>query len=500
MTPAAAATPTPSPQPPAVRQTPTPPASNPGQAVDQAARDIHDRLHDQGFLGTSRNDHLHEIQHTLDRLPAGERNQVIAKLSDADLKSWSGNINASGILGAEGLSHDEKRSLMKDLAGNLDGQQLARVSNAFGNRDDVVALGDAVARFGSADAKVDYVKALAPRATDRETQTDTGFGSATTLYGDKEAAAIGNVLTSLKDNPRAFNEAMGALNPAQLGAVVKALENERSTTTATYPGTASITSRFDPAPLKGLLDAAAMAGNVQNKAALFQAASGALKDIRDSDTLLTPNPSAGASVALVTQGMTQLMNSDTRGVVDRLNTVESGGASLAGYLKEVVRQDPSASNGIIGRQLAQLQGAGTGMTAEKYIGTSQPDGTGAPYYRNAQNLGYYAGAVQAGIRSLTSDAKKQGEILGNVFGTAIAVGSAALPLPVAGKVGAAAFNGLTRELIRQTVDSVASGNKSLQDAFAELALPRDPGSPERYRGAADPFYQGAANTVELRNL
>lgn len=475
------------------------PTTNP-PAADAAAREIHGLLGDQGFLGTSRNEHLHRIDGVLDRLSPTEANQAVGKLSDADLKAWAGHINSGGILGADGLSHDEKTSLMNKVAGELDGAQLARLSNAFGNRDDVTALGHAVATFGSADAKVGYVMALASRTTDRESQTDAGFGSATTLYGDKEAAAVGEVLTSLKNDPAAFNKALGALNPTQLGAVVKALENERSTTLVSGMGSASISTRFDPAPLKGLLDAAALAGNVQNKTALFQAASGAIRDIRDSDTLLTPSPGAGASAAVVTQGLTNLLNSDTRGIVDRLNTVESGGSSLAGYLKEVVREDPSAGNGIIGRQIAQLQGAGTGKSAKDFVGTAVPDASGAPYYRNAQNLGYYAGAVQAGIRSLTSDAKKQGEILGNVFGTAIAVGSAALPLPVAGKVGAAAFNGLTRELVRQAVADVSAGNKSLQDAFAELSLPRDPGSPERYRGAADPFYQSAANTVELRNL
>jgi len=491
----------------ASRPSPVPaptPASRTGPArttpVDDAAQKIHSLLADQGLFGTSRNEHLHQVQEVLDGFSAADKSRIVAKLSEEDLAAWAGNVNANGIFGAGGLSHDEKRGLMTDMASNLDGQQLARLSNAFGNRDDVVALGDAVSGFAAPQAKVDYIQALAARATDREHQVDTGFGSSTVLSGDKEAAAIGKVLTSLKDNPSAFNAALGALTPAQLGSVVQALENERTTTVASGMGMASISTRYDPAPLKGLLDAAAASGNTQNRAALFQAASTAITEIRGSNTLLTPNPSAGTSAAVVAQGMTNLLNSDTRGVVDRLNTIDSGGKALAGYLKEVVREDPTAGNGIIGRQLAQLQGAGTGGTASQYIGASVRDGNGTPFYRNAQNLGYYAGAVQAGIRSLTSDAKQQAEILGNVFSTAISVGSAALPLPVAGKVGAAAFNGVTREVLRQTVDNVASGNKSLQDAFAELALPREPGSNDRYRGAAEPTFMSSSSYVELRNL
>ena len=469
--------------------------------VDQAAQKIQSLVHDDGFLGTSRNDHVHEIQKVLGGFSPADVNKIVGKLGSEDLKGWAGDINHGGVFGAQGLSGDEKRSLMNEMAKDLDGTQLARLSGAFNNRNDVVTLGDAVAGFSNADTKVAYVKALAPNANDRETQVDTSFGSSTMLSGDKEAYAIGQVLTSLKGNRTAFNDAIGALDNKQLGAVVKALENERMTTIMSPYGGGSITTSHDPAPLKALLEAGAASGSTDHKAALFQAASRAISDIRDSDSLLTPNLSANASAATVAQGLTRLLDSDVRGITDRLNTMESGGRSIATYVKQVLHDDPKATNGIIGRQLAQLQGAGTGLTAEEYISQTDKTADGKPFYRNAQTLGYYSGAVQSAINSMTSDAKTRGEIIGNVFSTVLAAGTTALTkMPVTGKIVSGLFSGgVTREVVRRITGDVTAGNKDLRDAFAELALPRDANSTERYRGPAEPYYQGTENTVILRN-
>jgi hypothetical protein len=469
--------------------------------VDQAAQKIHSLVHDDGTFGTSRNEHMHEIQKLLGGFSGSDVNKIVGKLSAEDLKGWASDINSGGIWGRQGLSGDEKRGLMNEMAKELDGAQLGRLSGAFNNRGDVLALGNAVSQFSSADTKVAYVKALAPSAADRESKFESHFGSSTVLSGDKEAYAIGQVLTSLKGNGAAFNEAMGSLNPTQLGGVVKALENERLTTYVGPYGGASISPSFDPAPLKALLEAGAASGSTDNKAKLFQAAAKALPDIRGSDSALSPNFGAKDQAATVAQGLTKLLDSDVRGITDRLNTTESSGKSIATYVNEVLSEDKKASNGIIGRQLAQLQGAGSGMTAKQYFGVTAHTADGKPYYRNAQTLGYYSGAVQAGINKMTSDAKTQAEIAGNIFSTVVAAGATALTkLPVSGKLVAGLFGGgISKEVVRQVTADVAAGNKSLRDAFAELALPRDAGSPDRYRGPAEPYYQGTENTVILRN-
>ena len=470
--------------------------------VDQAAQKIHSLVSDDGFLGTSRNDHMHEINKLLKQFSASDVDAIVGKLSDGDLKGWASDINSGGIFGAQGLSGGEKRDLFNEMAQDLDGTQLARLSSVFSGRDEALALGDAVATFAPSAAKLDYVKAMAGRATDRDMTMDNGFGYNSLITGDKDALAVGKVLASMKSDPSSFDAAVKSLDADQLAAVLKAGEGERVTTYASSMAggalpTASTT--FDPSVLRGVLDAAANSGNAQTKARIFDAATGTLKDIRDSDSLLSPNPGAGDTAAKVAAGMTAIMNSDTRGVVDALNTRDASGKALTRYLSEVLTENPTSNNPVLGRQIAQLQGAGTASNASAFINTPENQG-GKDFYRNAQNLGYYAGATEAAINKMNADDKTKADILTNAFSTVLSVATTAVTrLPVSGKVVSGLANGLSKELIREVTADVAAGRKSLRDALYDLALPRASAGADRYRGPADPFFQSAANTVILNN-
>ena len=469
--------------------------------VDQAASRIHNLVQDDGFLGTSRNDHLHQINDLLKQFPAADVAKIIGKLSDADLKEWASDANSGGIFGAQGLSSGEKQDLFNGLAGQLDGAQLGRLAGAFSGRSEALQLADAVASHASPDAKLGYIQAMAGKTTDHDVDISTGWGSSTLVAVDKDASAVSSVLSSLQSSPAQFNRALDSLSDDQLAAVVKAGEGERTTTQSSLTGAgAVVTTRHDPAQLRQLLDATAQAGSVQNKARLFEAASVALKDINDSDTLLSPNLSAKDASASVAAGMTRIMDSDTRGVVNQLNTEDASGKALTGYLKQLISENPSANNDVIGRQIAQLQGAGVSPNAVDYVNQFERDASGQPFYRNAQNLGYYAGAAQAAINKIAGDDKTRAEIIGNVFSTTLSAATTAITkLPVSGKIVSGLANGLSRELIREISADVAAGRKSLRDALYELALPRTSPTAERSRGAADPFFQGAANTVVINN-
>jgi hypothetical protein len=468
--------------------------------VDQAAQQIHQLVNDDGFLGTARNGHVHEARELFRQFGATDTNALVARLSDADLNALADDVNAGGILGAQGLSGDEKRDLFIEFARELDGTQLGRVAAAFDERGDVLLLGDAVATHGSAAAKVDFVGALASRSTDQEVSLQTGFGYSTAVFGDKEAVAIGKVLASLKNDATSFDAAIGALDSDQIASVVKAATGERMTSVASAYSASGGPSSFDCSGLAAIIDAAATSGDPTVKARVFEAATTAVKDIRAHDTLLSPNPGVGPAAKVVSDALVRLVDSDTRGLVNELNNRDASGKALTTYLSEVIRQDPNANNPAIGRQLASLQGAGTLQTAGQFVGTPEVAANGDNFYRNAQNLGYYAGAIQAAINKMNADDKTKGDILSNVFGTALSVGTTALTkLPVSGRLVSGAFNGLSKEIVRGIVADVSAGRKDLRDALSELALPRDPGAANRYRGPADPFFQGAANTVVLAN-
>lgn len=469
--------------------------------VDQAASRIHDLVRDDGFLGTSRNEHLHQVNDILKQFQPADVAKIVGKLSDADLKEWASDANSGGIFGAQGLSSGERQDLFNSLAGQLDGAQLGRLSNAFSGRSEALQLAEAVATRASPDAKLAYVQAMSGKTTDGDFGSSTGWMSSTLTAVDKDASAVSTVLSSLQSSPAQFNAALDSLSDDQLAAVVKAGEGQQTTTQGSpYSVSAVVTTRHDPAQLRQLLDATAQAGTVQNKARLFEAASVALKDINDSNTLVSPNLTAKDAAASVAAGMTRIMDSDTRGVVNQLNTQDASGKALTGYLKQLISENPNANNDVIGRQIAQLQGAGASQNAVEFVNRFERDASGQPFYRNAQNLGYYAGAAQAAINKIAGDDKTRAEIIGNVFSTTLSAATTAVTkLPVSGKIVSGLVNGLSRELIREVSADVAAGRKSLRDALYELALPRSSPTAERSRGAADPFFQGSANTVVINN-
>jgi hypothetical protein len=470
--------------------------------VDAAAQKIHTLVgDDQGFLGTDRSDHMHEVRDLLGQYGPADEDRIIAKLSDADLKALAGGAGHDGFWGRQGLDEGEKKDLFNNFARNLDGRQLGRVAAAFSDRGDVKSLADSVATFASAPEKAAFVKSIAGAATDGDSDFETHFGMVSLETGDKEAQAIGQVLSSMKNDPKTFDQAINDLSADQLAAVVQGGEGEVRSSQPSGGETNVTFTTFDPAGLKSLLEAAGASQDAGVKAKVFAAASKAIGDIRGSDTMMQPNPSAGGAAKVVADAMTKLLDGDTRGIVNRLNGRDVGGHALTTYLQEKIRENPAARNPEIGRQITQLQGAGTGMNGARFIDVAEKAApNGDNFYRNAQNLGYYVGAMQAAINKMNSDAKTKGDILSNVFTTTVSVAAASNPaLTVPARMGVQFANGLTKEIVRAVVDGVSTSGKGLRDALTELALPREPNQEERSRGPADATFEGAANTVVLSN-
>jgi len=461
--------------------------------VDQVTAQIHKLVNDEGFLWTSRNDHLHQVNKLLQGLSSADADQVLSKLSADDLKKWAGEVNSNGIFGADGLSGGEKKDLFNLFARDLDGAQLARVSNSFGSRGDVVSLGQSVAQYATADAKVAYVKQLAGQTTDKPYDFQNGL-SQTTFTGDQEAVAIGNVLASLKGNPQAFNDAINSLNGTQLAAVVTAAEGQTSTHYLGQQGQPSITTNAQT--LADILSAAATSTDPAVKARMFEAGSKALGQINDTNSILSPNPGASADVKRVTQGLTDILNSDTTGVVRALKLDQPGGSSLTNYMEEVITEDPSAGNKTIGTLLARLQQSNDLQhNPLDFVNQASDDGHGGKVYVNAENLGYFSGAVQAGIGKITSDAKTEGDILNNILTTAVSVGTGwKVPTPV--KIGATVVNAGIREGIREVVADVSAGNKSLADALFELSIPHDANGKTAELGSDASFLSYRATVIQ----
>jgi len=131
------------------------------------------------------------------------------------------------------------------------------------------------------------------------------------------------------------------------------------------------------------------------------------------------------------------------------------------------------------------------------VNQATDDGHGGKVYVNAENLGYFSGAVQAGIGKITSDAKTEGDILNNILTTAVQRWHG-LEGADAGEDRRQVVNAGIREGIREVVADVASGNKSLADGFFELSMPHDPNG-KTAELASDSSFLSYRSTVVLQN-
>ena len=450
--------------------------------VAAVTRNIQQRTHDDGFLWLSRNGNLKETAQDFKSLTADERNQVASNLSDADLQELADDVNATGIGGANGLSADEKRDLFNTLADGLDGTQLGRLAAAFDDREDVMTLGQAVAQHADSDTKVDFIKQMSPRTADKDYDSGVQVGGSWSEDGDKEAEAILDVLTSLGSDPAAFNEAVGALDETTLKTVTEAGLNQ-----VTNFGESSVRVSHDPKQLTALLDAAAQSGDPEVKAKVFDAGADALQSIRDNTKFPVLSNGTDDVAKQVTDKLTTLLNSDVRGITHELNQQDQYGTGLSTYTSEVLRAGESGQQ-TLGEQLAQLQGAGTGTSPTAFIEQTAPGTTGAPYYQNAESLGYFTGAMRNGLDAQNADATANGTMIKGISLAAIS----ALSL---GRAAGSAI-ALTNNIVDAAVAKDNGDRTRVGHALQDLALPLD-AQGDRYQGPATATFDSTLARVRV---
>lgn len=452
--------------------------------IAAVTEDIQQRTHDDGFLWLSRNSNLHQTLDDFKDLSAAERNEVVSRLADNDLRELASDVNSKGAFGASGFSADEKRDLFNTLAAGLDGNQLGRLALAFDDRDDVMALGQAVANRASSDAKVEFIEEMAPRTADNDRASGVIFGGSWSELGDKEAEAITDVLGSMANDPRAFDRAIAALDDGALKAVAEAGINQRA-----YFTEAGTSVSHDPKQLTTLLDAAARSNDPAAKARVFDAGASAMQKMRDETRFPVTSVGTNDAVRGVTDKLSALMNTDVRGIVNELGANDEFGTALSAYHAELLRTDPEAGAERIGKQLAQLQGADTDAAPIEFFEQTAPDGNGGQAHLNARNLGYYVGAMRAGIDSLNTGTAEMAGLVKGIFSSVLS----AVPTGKAGGTVGFASN----QAIDAAADRIVADRTALGQALQDLAQPYLPDG-ARYRGDTLSIYQSEANNVRSK--
>ncbi|MDQ3799521.1 MAG: hypothetical protein M3384_08730 [Acidobacteriota bacterium] len=441
--------------------------------IEDAVNLIKDRL-SESFLGDVSHGDLSDIRGAFRNLNGAEATEVFRRLSDGDLQKWADELD--GALGS--FSTDEKKALFNDLAGKLDDQQLARFINALGDEGNIQSLADSVADNASGATKA----ALINRMT------------ANVEKDERAAIAVAELIGGMSNNPRELESVLQNLSQTQLTAIMRAASQEEIHTTASPYGGGSVYTTFEPAPLVDMLNAVSRTGNAELKANVFQAAAMELKRIEEAGGLLNPVAGRGGAARDVRNALTGLLRSDTTGIMTALEHDFRNGDGISAYVKSMMNAGETTELGNIIARLSKgndLRGDPLARFGAQVRGTD-----GNPHYRNAQVLGYFAGALFSGAKQITSDRSRQADILKNVFGTIAGATGAANP---ASGVVSSILNGLTQQIVADVTNGLNKGTMEMEEALEQLIFPRNPQTGDTYEGAAEADYDSAFSRVVLRN-
>ena len=436
--------------------------------VDQAVSDIRERL-TSGFLNPVGADDVQGVQDILGGLPRTDANATLKALSDDELRNLASEVNDGSWIGG-GLNKDEKTAFFDTMAKQLDATQLARLTKAFDttqsgmglgkldSSDDVAAIGAAVGRHASTSTKQDYIKALSANGglTDQARVTGTSMGMTMTQMSDPQARAAAEVLASMGGSPTAARNALESLTTEQLNAVVNAAADPSMTTTTSMGG-ASVSSHYDTATFQKLMEVAGKTDSADLKARVFAAGADVLKEA-ESGNFFAP---VLADTAAMRAGMNKLLMSDVNGVVGELasNAETRDGTALAIYARSALNAKEFDQLGEVQARLS-LGNDLKGDPVESFGATTKaPDGTDR--YINAERLGYFAGAMNAATRSISSDAAKQAELTNAVIKSGLSVIDKVSPRPVG--AGASVLKEWTGFAVRYAYEQAISPQLKSED-------------------------------------
>jgi hypothetical protein len=418
---------------------------------------------------------LSSIQNTFRNLNAEEANQVFQRLSDGDIEKWVGELN--GLNGS--YSREEKQQLFNELAGKLNGANLARLAKALGSDGfDAGDLGRAITQNSTAQAKVDFVRHMASAVEANRAASE----------------AVTEVISGLQDNPAALDSALGSLSDTQLQKLMENISVRGFSVNSAYGS--AYTIEYKGELLGEMLDAVSKSNNADVKARVFNAAALQLKAIEGAPNLLPATAIIGKNdaAARIRDSLTNVLNSDTVGIMTSLEHTARNGEGITAYTKSMLAGGKTAELGQIVARLSK----GNDLTGDPLarFGTQVRGTDGNPHYQNAQVLGYFAGALFAGAKQTTGDRTKQADILKNIFGTI--AGATGAANPTSGVVSSV-LNGLTQAIVNEVTDGLNKGTMDMEEAIEKLLFPRNTATGAIYEGAAEADFDSAFSRVVLRN-
>lgn len=367
------------------------------------------------------------------------------------------------------MSQGERRDFFNEMARDLGGAELAQLSQAFDRTtgrqtardrllsdDNITALAAAVGQHGSNQTKLDFVKQLAGTSTD-QTAIDTMNES---RLHDPQARAIAEVIGSM--DATTAQTALQGLLPEQRQAVLKAATNETIVVGGAMGGVGAV--RTDTKPLEQLLKVASGMGDADTKARVFADAASVMSDLAARGR--------GDAAENVRRSMGQLILGDTNGVMRELaaNRETANGTALASYVKASLNAKDFGTLGEIQAQIS-LGNAKNESPAARFEAQVTAPGGGQRYV-NAETAGYYAGSVSAAVKSITQDAKEQGDLINATLKSVLTVVDKTVGRahPAVG-IGASVLKEWTQFGVKAAMDAKISDQVSADDKLFWALVP-----------------------------
>jgi hypothetical protein len=441
----------------------------PPNTVDTAVKDIRHHM-ETGWFNPVTNDDIKSVKSVLSNLNAADSRAVIGKLSSDELRQIADEMNDDSWFGNGGLSQGERRDFFNEMARDLGGAELAKLSQAFDRTtgrqtardrlladDNITALAAAVGQHGSNQTQLDFVKQLAGASTD-QASIDTLHES---RLHDPQARAIAEVIGSMDSSTA--QQALQSLLPEQRQAVLKAATNETIRVAGGMGGGVGAVLT-DTKPLENLLRVASGITDADTKARVFADAAGVMTDLAARGR--------GDAAENVRRSLGQVILSDTNGVMRELaaNRETANGSALASYLKASLNAKDFGTLGEIQAQISLGNGKNESPVARFEALTTAPGG--GQRYVNAETAGYYAGAVSAAVKDITADAKEQGDLINATLKSVLTVvdKTAGRAHPAVG-IGASVLKEWTQFGVKAAMDAKISDQVSADDKLFWALVP-----------------------------
>ena len=450
----------------------------------QAARaEIDKRLDGTGTFGVQTHGDDQAIAQTLAGLSDADANAVIADLQASGKLDDLAQTITSGSLFTGSLSADERRQFLTDMAGKLDGNNLANLSRAFdtiggdNGREGVgyvQELGNAIAAHSAAQTKVDFVRALGPDtvAAGKGSQFENGWLSRTSYTGNPQAIAVGEVLSSLRGAQA--QEAFNALDSNQQRAVFEAAIGKTATH---YTGqeSANWTPGYDTRLFTEITGALATMPDAHQKAQAFAVGADVMRSERPGNAaVLTGQNTSEPQRAMneMAAALGNIIDSDPSGIVNDLSqfrqppagsgdVATANGNALASYAR-VMLESGEGPQGRLGAQMALVAAGSEGQPTRDAAFDHAVDGQ----YRTATGLGYFIGAASAAARQIKTDNAEQNQLIGNTLASGLTLLD---KFGIASKVAAVA-----KDWVRTATTSLnGAGATDPTQALTDAALPTD---------------------------